>query len=130
MDYKKIYYGALDQFQKESSRISFDSVGVRQYLLISCVPLHRVLPPLLHILLGLGNNMYSKFKEYVKLWIKLQSLEEIAALNMVLLAKIKHDEGIILFYNLQNKVRDLVQDRPILCHCSGVLHLRHDMHMF
>ena len=40
--------------------------------------------------------MYSKFKEYIKLRIELQSPEEIAALNMVLLAEIKHDEGMIL----------------------------------
>ena len=70
-----------------------------------------MLPPLLHILLGLGNDMYSKFKEYVKLQIELQSPEEIASLNMVLLAEIKHDEGMILFDDLQNDVRFLAQDR-------------------
>lgn len=63
------------------------------------------------MLLGLGNDMCSKFKEYVKLRIELQSPEEIAASNMVLLAEIKHDEVMMLFDDLQNEVRDLKQDR-------------------
>ena len=62
---EKIQQVALDQFQKQSSGINFTSVGVRQYPLISCIPLIRALPPILHLLLGLGNDIYTNFKKFI-----------------------------------------------------------------
>ena len=50
---------------KESSRISCALVGVRGFLLISCVPIAKWLP-LLNTLSGLDDNECSKFKEFVQ----------------------------------------------------------------
>ena len=56
---------ALTQFQKMSSGQTFASVGVRGCVSIKNMPINRVLPPMLHLLLGLGNDICSHFKSFL-----------------------------------------------------------------
>ena len=49
---------ALDRFQKESSRMPNVSVRVRECLFILRTPVQYSTPPLLHIILDLGNKIF------------------------------------------------------------------------
>lgn len=102
---------ALDQNQKLHSGASFVSVRVRTFPLIDFIPMTRVLPPLLHLLLGLGNGMCSKFKEFANARIELKSNAEIEAQNMTFLTEIGCDEALIAWDDLKKEVQGLVQER-------------------
>ena len=108
---EKINNQALLQFQNISNDVAFTSVGIRGYPLLTCIPLHRYLPPLLHILLGLGNDIYSKFKEWIDERIEKLSPEELEARNMTLLAEIKLDDILIKFDDLKKQVQNLTTAR-------------------
>ena len=49
---------------------------------MSFTPIARVLPPILHLLLGLGNDMHAKFKEFIVHRVEKVSIEEIEAREM------------------------------------------------
>ena len=102
---------ALDQFQKQSSGTPYGSVGIRGYTLLSCIPLTRVLPPILHLLLGLGNDVYSKFKDFLQIRIEKISGKESEARDMTLLAEIQHDAALIQFDDLKKEVNNFIQHR-------------------
>ena len=107
----KINHAALEQNQKTSSGMSFASVGARSRALLSCVPLKRALPPMLHLLLGLGNDTCSKFKEFIHSKIEKLYHAEIEVKNVPLLAEIKFDEGLIKLDDLKKEASDLMQQR-------------------
>ena len=102
---------ALDQNQKESSGVSFVSFGVRTFPLIAFVPMTRFMPPLLHLLLGLGNDACSKFKEFISARIEIKSNAEIEDQNMTFLTEIGYDEALIAWDDLKKEVLGLVQER-------------------
>ena len=101
----------LDQNQKESSVASFVSVGVRTFPLIDFIPMTRVMPPLLHLLLGLGNDTCSKFKEFISARIEIKSNAEIEDQNTTFLTEIGYDEALIAWDDLKKEVLGLVQER-------------------
>lgn len=101
---------SLDKFQKESINISYISIGVCNYPLILCIPLHRFIPPLLYILLGLGNDMYAKFNEFIFIRIEKLSPEEVDTQNMCLITEIKLDEALVMQNCTKNEVRNLIQN--------------------
>ena len=53
-----------------SSGVSYVSVGGRSLPLMNSIPIARVLPPLLHLLLGLRNDMHSSFKNFIAMRIE------------------------------------------------------------
>ena len=73
--------------------------------------MRRALPPILYILLGVGNDVYSKFKEYVQTRIEEISQGEIEALNMSLIAEIKQDELLITNDDLSTELSKCIQQR-------------------
>ena len=99
---------ALEQFQKQSAGIDYVSVGVRGYPLISCIPISRVLPPILHLLLGLGNDIYANFKDFVNQRIERISTEELEARNMSFLSEIKYDDSVLAYEDSKHHIHDLV----------------------
>ena len=59
----------LSQNQKDSSGVIFSSVEARSFLLVSLIPASCVLPPLLHLLLGLRNDTHSTFQNFINIRI-------------------------------------------------------------
>ena len=102
---------AIDQEQKTSSGMSFQSVGIRSMPLLTCVPVIRALPPILHVFLGLGNDLCSKFKDCVQIRIEQITQGEIEALNMSLIAQIKHDDLLIANDDLSTQLSECTQQR-------------------
>ena len=73
---------ALHQAQETSAGRSFASVGVRDHPLMSFMPITRVLPPMLHLSLGLGNDMRANFKQFIADRVEKVSIEKIEARDM------------------------------------------------
>ena len=105
---------ALYQAQETSAGRNFASVGVRDYPLISFIPIKRVLPPILHLLLGLGNDIYANFKEFIADRVEKVSIEEMDARDMSILAEIKYEDSALLYLDAKSEVQMLVQDRIVL----------------
>ena len=61
-------------------------------------------------MIGLGNNVYTAFKEWLSGRIEEITLEEIAAMNMSVLAEISVDNALIKLDDLRITVDDLVDD--------------------
>ena len=80
----------------------------------SCMLVSRMLPPMLHVLLGLGNDVYSKFRDFMLQRIEKTSPEELEARNMSLLSELKYDESVVAFENAKQEVQHLAQDRTSL----------------
>ena len=68
-----------------------------------CMPVHRVFLPLLHLLLGLVNDLCSKFKDQAYSRIERQSQEEIEAQNMPFVVELMFDEVLIKLDYLKNE---------------------------
>ena len=102
---------ALTQFQKMSSGQTFASVGVRGCVSIKNTPINRVLPPMLHLLLGLGNDVCALFKSFLSERIEQLSQEEKDARDMSFLAETRHGESLIAYDNSKQAVLDLVEQR-------------------
>ena len=56
----------------------------------------------MRLLLGLGNYVYSNFKNF----IEKKSNEEIEAQEMSFIAEISHDEALVLLEDLKKEVED------------------------
>ena len=67
-----------------------------------CMSVNRVFPPILHMLMELGNDIYSKFKEHAHSRIENQSQEEIEDKKSSLVAELKDDEGLVKLDVLKN----------------------------
>ena len=95
---------AIEQNQKTNAGTSFYSIGVRYAPVLDVTPLKRHLPPLLHLLLGLGNDLCSKFKDWIAQRIELIREEEKEAQNRSLIAEIKHDESLVKFVDVKKEL--------------------------
>jgi hypothetical protein len=82
----------MKQMQNEVNNAPYISVGIREPPLWSFIPVHRVLIPMLYLLLGLGNNILDNFWEWVDERVEKLTPEEIEARNMSMLAKITLDD--------------------------------------
>ena len=89
----------------------FVSVGDRGCPLLSCMPVSRTLPPMLHVLLNLGNDVYSYFRDFLLQRIEKTSPEELESRYMNLLHELKHDESAVTFENAKQEAQHLAQDR-------------------
>lgn len=91
--------------------MSHVSAGVRSLPLINFIPISRVFPPLLHLLLGLGNDACSSFKNFIAMRIQKKSEEEIEAQEMSFIAEIRYDEALVLHDDLKKEVDEVRQMR-------------------
>jgi hypothetical protein len=87
-----LHGAAMKQMQNEVNNAPYISVGIREPPLWSFIPVHRVLIPMLYLLLGLGNNILDNFWEWVDERVEKLTPEEIEARNMSMLAKITLDD--------------------------------------
>ena len=69
----------------------------------------RVLPHLLHLLLGSGNDLHSKFKEHDCSRIERKSQEEEEAQITLFVEKLNFDEGLIKMDDLKNEAQSKTQ---------------------
>ena len=66
---------------------------------------------MLHLLLGLGNDVHAHFKSFLSERIEQLSQEEKDARDMSFLAEIRYDESLIAYDNSKQVVLDLVEQR-------------------
>ena len=66
---------------------------------------------MLHLLLGLGNDIHAHFKSFLSERIEQLSQEEKDARDMSFLAEIRYDESLIAYDNSKQVVLDLVEQR-------------------
>mgnify|MGYP000582880178 CR=1 FL=1 len=102
-----IFHTALEQMQKDSDGVTYSSLGVKDCPLWSFIPLTRVLVPILHLLLGLANDMLENAWQWVEERVEPMTTEEIEARNMSLLAEIAFDDA-------QNKLENAIVDLEFL----------------
>ena len=69
-----------------------------------------MLPPILHLLLGVGNDVFSIFKDFIVERVEKASPEEKYARNMTFLAEIKHEDAALLCSDSKVLVQTLVQE--------------------
>ena len=79
---------------KKSSGIVFQSIGIISEPMLKHMPIHRA-THISHLLLGLGNDPFSKHKEYAQKRIEKVFSDEMTAQNVSLLAQIKSDDTMI-----------------------------------
>ena len=111
---EEINDAALVQMQETAAGRKFTSVGVRGCSLISFLPITRTLPPILHLLLGVGNDVFSIFKDFIVERVEKASPEEKDARNMTFLAEIKHEDAALLCSDSKVLVQTLVQERMLV----------------
>ena len=87
------------------------SKGVRDAPLWDFIPIKNVIPPTLHILLGLGNDIVSKLTEWLDNRIEKLSPDEIEARNMSLLAHISVEEASVTATIMKQEHSELVAQR-------------------
>ena len=78
------------------------------------MPVNRIFPPILCILLGLGNYTCSKFKESFCSRIKNQSQEETDAQNMSLMKELKCNDSLVKLNDLKDEFQNKNQERIAL----------------
>ena len=75
------------------------SVGVKEHPLILMMPARRIIMPLLHMLLGLGNKVRKNLFDCKYERIEMLHVDEMQAINNVILAELEVDE-LTLKYDL------------------------------
>jgi hypothetical protein len=88
---KKLHDVVTYQNQHDNNpngRTPYTSVGVREFPLWSFIAVERVLIPVLHELLGLGNDLLTHWWTWVEVRYEPMDADEIVARNMALLAEI------------------------------------------
>jgi hypothetical protein len=89
----KLHGVALKQLNNEEEEEKYESKGVRTFPCWEWLPLGRVLIPILHELLGLGNDLVSSTKGYVEEAVGPLMQDEKQARTMALLAKLAFEEA-------------------------------------
>ena len=102
---------SLIQNQKDYSGVTHVSVGIRSFPRISFIHVSRVLPPFLHLFLGLGNDMCSKVQNFISIRIENESDKEIEAQQMSFLAEIRYDEVLVMLDDLKKEAEETRRTR-------------------
>jgi hypothetical protein len=85
--------------------------GQKEPPLWDFIPICNVIPPGLHALLGIGNDVFNKFLDWLDSRIEKLSFDEIAARNMALVTAIIVDESEALFEAKKEELAAIVQQR-------------------
>ena len=102
------YLGAT---QPDSVDDNFVLQGQKSIPIWSFIPIRNVLIPVLHIVLGLGNDLVSNFFEWVDERIEIMTEEECNARYMCLLAEIALDNSKREKDDCINRLADKIHDR-------------------
>jgi hypothetical protein len=105
---------ALDQEQKAGRGETFRSVGVREAPVWPFISIRRMLMPILHELLGLGNDLMSSFWGYVEEGAEPLEPDEIEARNMTLLAEIEYEDAKLEVEECELDLESFVVERLLL----------------
>jgi hypothetical protein len=105
---------ALEQEQKAGWGETFWSVGVREAPVWPFISIRRMLIPILHELLGLGNNLMSNFWGYVEEGAEPLEPDEIEARNMTILAEIKYEDDKLEVEECELDLESFVVERLLL----------------
>ena len=87
-----------------AARWIFVSAGVREYSLITFLPITSILLSTLHLLLGLGNNIFTNFKNFIVERVEKVLPEEKDTRNMTFLTKIKYEDAALLYFDSKASV--------------------------
>jgi hypothetical protein len=105
---------ALEQEQKAGRGETFRSVGVREAPVWPFISIRRMLMPILHELLGLGNDLMSSFWAYVEEGAEPLEPDEIEARNMTLLAEIEFEDAKLEVEECELDLESFVVERLLL----------------
>ena len=105
---------ALEQEQKAGRGDTFWSVGVREAPVWPFISIRRMLIPILHELLGLGNDLMSKFWGYVEEGAEPLELHEIKAQNMTLIVEIEYEDDKLEVEECELDLEPFVVERLLL----------------
>ena len=89
----------LEQKQKDMNNENYSSVGIKEYPLLLMIPVSRIILPLLHILLGLGNKVRKNLFDFISERIEILHADEVQAINNAMLAELEVDD-LMLKYDL------------------------------
>jgi hypothetical protein len=93
-DIKKLSSVVLENIQRESNTTTApESSGVKEQPLVNFIPMHNVVIPLLHELLGLGNDVMNMFRDWIDERMEPLTIEEMEARNMAIMAEISFEEA-------------------------------------
>jgi hypothetical protein len=105
---------ALEQEQKAGRGETFRSAGVREAPAWPFISIRRMLIPILHELLGLGNDLMSNFWGYVEEGAERLEPDEIKARNMTLLAEIDYEDDKLEVEECELDLESFVVERLLL----------------
>ena len=91
--------------------MSFEPVGIHSVSSVDRMTLHRCVPPLLHLLLGLENDTCSKFKEWIAQRIEHTRDEERWVQIMSLVSDVNHGKAWVNFEKIDNELSVLRDER-------------------
>jgi hypothetical protein len=111
---KAVCHIALEQEQKAGKGETFRSVGVREAPVWPFISIRRMLIPILHELLGLGNDLMSKFWGYVEEGAEPLELHEIKAQNMTLIVEIEYEDDKLEVEECELDLEPFVVERLLL----------------
>jgi hypothetical protein len=92
-DMTKLHEVAMKQLNIEADEEKYESQGVKGFPCWEWLPLKRVLIPVLHELLGLGNDLFASSKSYIEEAVEPLMAEEKQARTMALLAELAFEEA-------------------------------------
>ncbi len=105
---------ALEQEQQAGRGETFRSVGVREAPVWPFISIRRMLMPILHELLGLGNDLMSNFWSYVEEGAEPLEPDEVEARNMTLLAEIEYEDDKLEVEECELDLESFVVERLLL----------------
>jgi hypothetical protein len=105
---------ALEQEQKAGRGEAFLSVCVREAPVWPFISIRRMLIPILHELLGLGNDLMSNLWGYVEEGAEPLEPDEVQARNMTLLAEIKYGNDKLEVEECELDLESFVVERLLL----------------
>jgi hypothetical protein len=111
---EKLHGVAMIQMQKDALDRTCESSGIREIPYWNFVPVTRVIVPILHLLLGLGNDILDSFREWVDVRAKKLTREEVEARQMTMLAELTLDKEVDKLKDTKIHLEFLVVERKII----------------
>ena len=101
-------------------------MGIKEPPIWDFIPVHKILVPILHILLGLGNDVLAKFLQWVDEQVEFKSEELIAAQHSLMLAEISTEACQDSLKTIDSDLSSAVQRRIALNKLLRVRDLEQD----
>ena len=111
---EKLHGVAMIQMQKDALDRTYESSGIREIPYWNFIPVTCVIVPILHLLLGLGNDILDSFWEWVDVHAEKLTLEEVEARQMTMLAELILDKEVDKLKDAKIDLEFLVVERKII----------------